>query len=266
MHTVHGFGFHPGQRPPVRWLFRAAERLTGRITDRLVFVSEANRREARRLGIQARGGDVLLRSALPVGRFSPDREAGEAWRRRAGIPDNVPLVGMIACLKPQKRPLDFVAVAMRVAARWPEARFVVAGDGALRADMEAAAAAAGLADRIALLGWRRDIPDLLRALDCLVLTSRWEGLPKVVVEGILSGVPVVANAVDGVEEVLAAWGGGFCVPPGKIDAMAERVLRILDGSCPAPPADLPSLAAEFDEAAMVRRHEALYRELAWPSA
>jgi glycosyltransferase involved in cell wall biosynthesis len=261
VHTVHGFGFNPWQTPPARSFFQWIERVTARITHSLIFVSEANREEAARLGIRPRGEAELIRSALPVADFFPDRGRGEVWRRREGIPEKAPLVGMVSCLKRQKAPVEFVHLAGRLAGRFPEVRFVLAGDGELRREVEAAAAEAGLGERLRILGWRRDIPELLRALDCQVLTSRWEGLPKAVVEGLLSGVPVVANEVDGVGEVIARWGGGYTVAAGDLDGMARRVAGILDGSAPVGAVDRSSLAGEFDEAAMVRRHEELYRRL-----
>jgi glycosyltransferase involved in cell wall biosynthesis len=170
---------------------------------------------------------------------------------------------MVACLKPQKAPLDFVETAARVAQERPEALFVIAGDGDLRAAVEARARALGIEARLRLLGWRRDIPDLLAALDVLVLTSRWEGLPRVIPEAIAASVPVVATAVDGSAEILRDGENGFLAAPGDVAGLASRITRLLthpDLGRKVTAAARP-LLEEFDIDRMVRRQEALYSRL-----
>ena len=111
----------------------------------------------------------------------------------SSVTRDAPIVGMVACLKPQKAPLDFAALAAIVARQRGDARFVIAGDGELRGELEARVRELGLADRFRLLGWRDDVPRVLRALDVFVLTSRWEGLPRSVVQAMAAGVPAGAN-------------------------------------------------------------------------
>jgi glycosyltransferase involved in cell wall biosynthesis len=173
------------------------------------------------------------------------------------------MIGMVACLKPQKAPLDFVEAAARVARNHPEARFVLAGDGELSSAVASRARALGLEGRLSLLGWRRDVPDLLAALDVLVLTSRWEGLPRVIPEAIAATVPVVATAVDGSAEILKDDENGLLAEPGDIDGIAARIGRLLDDPALAPrlTAAARPLLEEFDIDRMVRRQEALYARL-----
>jgi glycosyltransferase involved in cell wall biosynthesis len=154
-------------------------------------------------------------------------------------------------------------VAARVARAVPEAHFLLAGDGELRDAVLARAAALGLAGRLHLLGWRRDIPRVMAALDVFVLTSLWEGLPRVVPEAIACGVPVVATLVDGTAEVLRDGDNALACAAGDLDGLASRVARLL-----ADPALARALAGrarlllpEFDIDAMVRAQEALYAGL-----
>ncbi len=260
IHSLHGFGFHDGQPPAVRTLFVRLERAASRWTDMFVAVSEENIRLGVREKILTRDRCRLIRSGFDTSRFtSGSRETG---RRLLGLPGDVPVVGTIAVFKPQKAPRDFVEVARRVAAKRSDARFVMVGDGALRPEVERVLERTDLSSRFRMTGWREEIPDLLKAFDVFLLTSRWEGLPKVVPQALISGVPVVATAVDGTREIVDDGKDGFLCPPGDVEAMADRVVALLSGAARLDPSyKRDRLLAEFDQAEMVRAQERLYEEL-----
>lgn len=260
VHSVHGFGFHDGQPAPLRVLLAGLERMASRWTDAVVAVSEENLRAGVREKIFPPGKARLIRSGFDTARFlSGSREKG---RRLLGLPPDAPVVGTVAVFKPQKAPLDFVEVARRVRERVPEARFVMIGDGELRREVERAAARASLGGHLLLPGWREEIPDLLRAFDVFLLTSRWEGLPKVVPQSLISGVPVVATAVDGTREIVDDGVDGYLLPPGDVAGLARRVCDLLAGAATVDPLfKKDRLLREFDQGEMVRAQERLYEEL-----
>jgi glycosyltransferase involved in cell wall biosynthesis len=170
---------------------------------------------------------------------------------------------MIACLKPQKAPLTFIEIAARVAADRPRTHFVLAGDGELRPAVEARIRETGLEGRVHLLGWRRDVPRLLAAIDVMVLTSLWEGLPRVLPEAIAAGVPIVATGVDGTTDILRDGETGIVRPPGDCEGMARGVAAILrDPEIGRALAGRARAALdEFDIDRMVRDQERLYHAL-----
>jgi glycosyltransferase involved in cell wall biosynthesis len=267
VHSIHGFGFNRTQPPLLRGALVAAERLVAPLTTHFIAVSRAHLAEGAALGVVAPERATLIRSGVHLHEFAAagaDRGSARAALLTAlGLPEAAPLVGMVACLKPQKAPLDFVAVAARVAAGRPEAHFVMVGDGVLRGAVEGAAAAAGIAGRLHLLGWRRDVPRLMAAFDVVALTSLWEGLPRVVPEAIAAGRPIVATAVDGTAEILRDGDNALLAEAGDIDGLAARIGSLLDH--PARGRALVErarpLVAEFDIDAMVRSQEALYGRL-----
>jgi glycosyltransferase involved in cell wall biosynthesis len=260
VHSIHGFGFHDSQSPPLRRLLVGLERAASRWTDAFIAVSEENVRLGVREKIFTAERVRLIRSGFDTARFlGGSRERG---RRLLGIPEDQPVVGTIAVLKHQKAPLDFVDVARRVKERVPAARFVMIGDGELRPMVEQAVANGPLAGSFLLAGWREEIPDLLRAFDVFLLTSRWEGLPKVVPQALLSGVPVVATAVDGTREIVDDGVDGYLAPPGDVEALARRVSDLLAGKAVLNPLfKRDRLLWEFDQREMVRAQERLYEEL-----
>lgn len=263
VHSVHGFGFTPDQHPLKRRLLVGLERQTGRFTNRFFVVSEANRRLGIRLGIFSEGQSAVLRPGIDTQLFRWVHSDSCAIRRDLGLDPRRPVVGMVAPLKPQKAPLDFVRLAARVTRERPDAQFVLVGDGELRGVVERERARLGLTEGLRLLGWRRDIPEIMRCLDVFVLTSRWEGLPRVYLEARTSGVPVVGTRVDGAPEVIDDGVNGYLCEPGDVDSMSQRLLSLLNHPDKARQMGRngQSLPPEFDIWNMIRQQEQEYEQL-----
>jgi glycosyltransferase involved in cell wall biosynthesis len=225
-HTAHGFGFHDFQRPAARSFYVWLERLTSRITTRLVVVSFANADKGEKHGVFKRGDWILCRDAISVSEFM---ETGPRRRKLAewNVPADKLVVGMIACLKPQKSPLDFVEVAARVLQQNQHAHFVLAGDGELRPDVERRIQEHKIRKHFTLLGWQTDMPEVYRNLDVVVLTSLWEGLPCVFSEAMAGELPIVATNVDGAREAIVHGDNGFLHEPHDVEGMANSVLKLL---------------------------------------
>jgi len=260
-HTAHGFGFHDFQRPLVKRVYVWLERVTSKITTKLVVVSYANAEKGERNGVFQRGDWILCRDAISVTEFmqpGPRRQKLSEW----GIPNNKLVVGMIACLKPQKSPIDFVDVAARVLKENAQAHFVLAGDGELRPQVESRIEEHGIGKQFTLLGWQTDMPEVYRNLDIVVLTSLWEGLPCVFSEAMAGDLPIVATNVDGAREAIADGENGFLHEPHDVEGMAKSVLKLLQD--PRLRQTMgnrgKSRVMEFDISTSVANLESAYRE------
>jgi len=260
-HTVHGFGFNDFQRPLVKKIYIWLERITAKITTKIVVVSHANAEKGEKHGVFKRGDWILCRAAISVSEFmqlEPRRLKLAEW----GIPDGRLVVGMIACLKPQKSPVDFVDVAAAVLKQNPQVHFVLAGDGELRPQVECRIQEHGIAAHFTLLGWQKDMPEVYRNLDVVVLTSLWEGLPCVFSEAMAGDLPIVATNVDGAREAIVHGENGFLHEPHDIEGMAKSVLGLLQDP------ELrhtmgkrgESRVMEFDISTSVENLESAYRE------
>jgi glycosyltransferase involved in cell wall biosynthesis len=263
IHSIHGYPFHPRQRPAVRRAFVALERLAARWTTRFIAVAQADIEEGVALGLFPRERATLIRSGIDIARFSGAGLDRAAKRRELGLDAGRPLAGMIGNFKPQKNPVDFVRVAGLVASRVPAAQFLMAGDGPLRSEVEAEISRRGLGERLRLVGWRRDVHEIIPCLDVLVLTSLWEGLPRVFPQAMAAARPVVAYRVDGAPEAIAEGVNGHLVEPGDVAGAASRVADLL-----LDPARAAAMGAagrervgEFDADLMVRQQETLYERL-----
>ncbi len=226
IHTAHGFGFNDQQPPLVRRLYILLERITKPITARFVVVSLSNARTGEEEGIFEPGQWDLCRSAISLDDFmaaGPRRGKLEEW----GVPADKVVVGMVACFKPQKCPTDFVDLAANVLAQRDDAHFVMVGDGELRPEVEQRVRDHGIGSDMTLLGWQRDMPEVYRNLDILVLTSLWEGLPRVFSEGMANGLPIVATDVDGAREAVSDGESGYLHRTHDVTAMARSIVKLV---------------------------------------
>lgn len=194
--------------------------------DAAVALTAAIGRELRDFGY--RGPMWSIPNARRSERFEAlDRHAaGRALRAEIGVGPDVGLLGMVGYLVEVKQPTHAVAVLAEVRAAGVDAHLVLAGSGPLEADVRRAAASAGVGSHVTLLGHRDDVEQVLAGIDVLVLTSRFEGVPGVLVEAAMAGCPVVTYPVGAVDEVVVDGETGVIAAeadPGSV-ALAVREL------------------------------------------
>ena len=158
----------------------------------------------------------VIYNGIDVERFHPD-----GARAASG-----PIV-TIGRLVNQKNHDLFLRAAAAVSREVPEARFMIVGDGPLRVALERQAGQLGIQERVVFTGERGDTETILRTASLFWLTSRWEGMPNVVLEAMASGVPVVATDVGGTRELVTDGVDGFVVPPNDVDAFVRHTHRLL---------------------------------------
>ena len=169
---------------------------------------------------------LVVYNAVDVDDFKTSLGSDEAKRRIGLVPD-CRTVSLIANLRPEKNRKMFLKMGSCVLDRHPNTRFLIIGDGPLRAEIEAQIKAMEIGDQVRLLGIRSDIPELLAATDVSVLTSEYEGLSNTLLESMCAGVSVVTTDFKGIENVLTHGQDGFVVPCGDAKAMAEKIGRLL---------------------------------------
>jgi glycosyltransferase involved in cell wall biosynthesis len=243
----------------------AEQRLMTMALRRIIAVSnEVRARYARELRVPARKLAVVPNGIeVPPAVRRPDPALRAELVR--GRPDYVVLTP--ARLHEQKGHAYLLAAAARV----PEATFVLAGDGPLRAELERLAAELNVADRCVFLGYRSDVSDLLAAADVFVLPSLFEGLPVSVLEAMAAERAVVATAIGGTDEAVTHEVTGLLVPPRDPAALAAAIRRLqadpqLAGRLAA--AGRERVQREFSSAATARNVMRIYDEVtgAGPSA
>lgn len=260
LHTVHGWEFHQYQNKLKRWFYISIEKITAPFTDYFIAVTHHDIEKGLSCGIGSEHQYQLIRYGIDKKKFSV--HGNGSLRKQYGIGDTCFVVGMVACFKPQKAPLDFVFSAARAAQKIPDVKFVMVGDGCMRARITRLIHRLGVADKFMLLGWRRDIPSLLSSFDVVSLSSLWEGLPIVFLEAMASGKPIVATDICGNAELVKDNRNGFLVAPNNHESFSECIIRLYRDKALARQmghAGRVSLNGEFDVAHMVSNTDALYR-------
>jgi glycosyltransferase involved in cell wall biosynthesis len=246
VHTFHGFPFHEFQSAARRRAYVSIERRLGRITDVALCVGNAVAAEAirrqliapqrvRTIGVAVDGPD-RARASMSARR----PQARERARLALGVPADATVVGTVGRLTYQKAPEDFLAALADL--RRPGVIGVWVGGGEL-AERIGRRARRSPGPRVILAGERADVLSLLPAFDVFALPSRYEGLPTVVVEAMICGVPVVATAVNAVPDLVIPGETGLLVPPGRPGQLATAIRYLLDS---------PELAARMAVTARAR--------------
>jgi glycosyltransferase involved in cell wall biosynthesis len=159
-----------------------------------------------------------------------------AVRAELGADERTPVVGTFAHLSTKKGYHELVQAARLVLHVMPEAQFWCFGEGPLRGELERTASDLGIADRFRLLGFRRDVPDLMRAIDVMCLPSHREPFGLVYIEAALAGKPVIACAAGGAPEIVSDGETGILVPPPQLNTKDRQAGAI------EPPSNISPLA------------------------
>lgn len=256
LHNTHAWA----KNPVLGGLYSAS----ARFADTLIAVSDEVRTFAIEHQYAAPEKIASIANGVDTRRFEGQDAAGQQLRRELGIAPDAPLIGVVARLSPQKDHQTFLLAAATIVKALPTARFLIAGDGVLRETLIASAHTLGLQEHVVFCGIRSDIPAVLGALDLLVFSSRWEGLPVALLEGMAAARPVVATAVGGVPGVVIDGSTGLLVPPGEPDALAQACLRVLSDPGRANQmgqAGRARVEAHYSIGTMIRQTIAVYETL-----
>ena len=151
-----------------------------------------------------------------------------AIREELAIPDGARIVGGVFRMSEEKRPLLFVQTAGIVASLLPDVHFVVCGDGPMAREMRELAVHLGFSGRLHMPGNQSNISNWFALMHCVLLTSRHEGLPNVLLEAQSFGIPVVVPAVGGAPEVVLEGKTGFAVADADAQRLADKVMFCLE--------------------------------------
>ena len=167
----------------------------------------------------------VIPNGVDTERFQP-QPPNPSLRRQLVLPDDAPVAGILAALRPEKNHEMFLEVAARVRREIPAAHFLLIGDGPRRPVLERLTAQLGLSDAVHFLGTRPDVPELLSLTDVVLLTSHVEANPVSILEALAVGKPVVATRVGSVPQSVLDREVGYLVEPGDAATMAAHVVEL----------------------------------------
>ncbi|WP_211209129.1 glycosyltransferase family 4 protein [Calidithermus timidus] len=263
IYTAHGFHFHRNGRPLSNAIFLGLEKLAGRWTDYLVVINREDEAAARRYRIvPPERVRYMPGIGIDLDQYTAERVSQEDIKRvreELKLEERHKLLLMVAAFDPGKRHKD--AIEALALLRRKEVVLAFAGEGPLRPRIEELAQRVGVAEQVRFLGFRKDIPALMRASVATVLTSEREGLPRAVMESMALGVPVIGADARGTRDLLES-GAGIVVPVGNVVALAEAMQYLINHPEEADRMGKHGLGVirAYDLANILRLHVELYDE------
>lgn len=243
----------------------AIDRTLAGVSRRIVVNSSGVQEFYEHQGIPSDKFVVIPNGASPPPAPPADRELARAeLRTELGLPPNARIIGLVGRLWPQKRHKDAIWAMDLIQCCRDDVHLLLIGDGPERWRLERYAEQVTVAGRVHFLGELGDVPRLLPLLDCLWLTSEYEGLPNAILEAQLAGTPVIATEIPGNTDLVEHDVTGLLIPLGDRAELAKKTMFLLDE--PAVAARLAAAAREramreFSVPRMVERYVTLYRQL-----
>jgi len=265
VHMLHAFAGHAYRSGFSRRAAVLVERRLDRLTDWYIAGSQAMVNRGIAQGIFNAKKVVLISNGIDLARFDGANGAASPSERSVhGSGQGIVNVGFLGRLEKQKGAAFLIRAAALVRQRCPHVRFVLAGDGALRAELERLAGRLQVAEIVEFVGWKRDIPRFLSQIDILAMPSLWEAFGLSAAEAMAVGKPVIASRIEGLPEVVEEGRTGLLVPPADHEALARAIEELA-----ADPARRQLLGKQgrarveklFTLERMVARHEEFYERL-----
>ncbi len=228
IHTIHGLPYHPYLPWWENQLYILLEKAAARCSDSILCVADAMRKQALAAGVGRSEQYRIVYSGMEIGGYLKAGKERRPWREKLGISPNEIVVTKIARLFELKGHKYVIEAAPDIISKCPEVKFLFVGDGILRPQLEKKVHELGLDDHFIFTGLLppSDIPFIVAATDILVHASLREGLPRVAVQGLLGGKPVVCFNTDGAPEVVIDNLTGRLIPPKSVRELSEAIIEL----------------------------------------
>ncbi|MFX0136788.1 MAG: glycosyltransferase family 4 protein [Candidatus Hodarchaeota archaeon] len=226
IHTVHGFAFHQFSSKWNILIFQLLEKIAGLAADKIILLNKTDFEYAIKNRIANVGKLIKIYNGIPLDKFDFEIDI-QKKKYSLNIPNDYFIVGSVGRLWEQKSPHDFIAAIPDVLKQVPNTYFLVIGNGHLRKDLESLSEKLSIQNYIKFLGWRNDVPEILKILDVFVQTSLWEGLSLSILEAMATRKPIVATNIKGNNELILNNRTGFLIQPNDFKKLASNIIRLL---------------------------------------
>lgn len=224
IYTAHGFHFYRGA-PFLNWLlYYPVERFLARYTDLLVTINKEDYARARKF--PAREVAYVPGVGIDTNKFRIDNFDRQKKRRELGIPDECFVILSVGELNKNKN--HEVVIRALASMDMTNVRYLICGRGELEGYLRRLAGELGVGDKVRLLGFRTDMPEIYRAADVFVFPSFREGLPVALMEAMAAGLPVVCSSIRGNTDLVKDGENGYLVNPTDTDGFARYMAEVLN--------------------------------------
>lgn len=230
VHTVHGFGFPAASSRITKLIYFLAEYLASKVTNTLIVMNNDDFNFANVYFKSRKCNIKFIRNAVDLTKFFPLDLSRKITEKSKYFGTDKFVIGFVGRLDDQKNPLEFINAAKMILDCRSDAIFYIVGDGNLSENVRTTINNMGINQSILMLGWRHDVPDLLRATDILISTSLYEGMPLNILEGMASGSVIIASNVTGNRDLVTHKINGLLYPSGNVNELFSNLMLTLDSN------------------------------------
>lgn len=209
-----------------KWYRQLLNRLLAKVTGAIVAVSEDIRADVLRYDKVPEKLVHVIPNGIDLTRVASTLSSVQA-RQRLGLSADDFVLGTVGRLEEQKGQRYLIQAVGDLKASGIGVKLLIIGDGRLREELEKQIQQLNVQDSVSLLGTRKDVADILKAVDLFVMPSLWEGLSLAMLEAMAAGIPVVATDVGGVSQVFGDNEYGYRIQPGSAQALADKIAYCL---------------------------------------
>ncbi len=262
IYTIHGWSFHQDQNVLVKRIRILGERYITQKAAVNISVSESNRQT----GVDCIPSfrSVVINNGIDGKKFNPQGDYTDI-RKELGIGSEKVLLLFLARFTWQKQPMALLEAFKKAVRQHPNLHLLMVGDGEEKEKAKMFIRSENLSDKITLVTFRQDVPDILHSADIYVLPSLWEGLPIGLLEAMAMGKAIIASDVDGTREVIENRVSGLLVDTGSlVPQVTEAIIRLAGNRQlreELGQGAVNAVKTRFEVKKMTRDIEAIYRRL-----
>ncbi|MFH1727726.1 MAG: glycosyltransferase family 4 protein [Pseudomonadota bacterium] len=238
IHTVHGFAFHPAEKKVLRYIFIILERLVALITDKMIFISEPMIVWAEKYKIAKKSEAEKIYSCIDLNEFSYEKANGKSIREKYNIPLDASVIGCVSKLWDGKGHSYLIEAFENVFNKAPNSYLMIVGEGYLEEALRKQVSSLACRGNVVFTGFHSDMADVTKSFNISALASDYEGMSRILLEGMAMKKPLVATAVGGMVDLVDDNKNGFLVEPGNAEEIASALLKLVENK---------ELAQEFGE-------------------
>lgn len=262
IYTVHGWSFHPDQKPLIRKVRIMGEKYLTKRSDLNISVSSSNQQTGR--NYISSFDSIVINNGIDLQKFNPDKIHKDI-RSELGIGKDVILILFIARFTLHKQPLSLIKAFAEALPQNPNLHLLMVGDGDQKEEAIRLINDLNIKEKVTLEKFRQDVPDVLASADIFVLPSLWEGLPIGLLEAMAMGKAIIASNVDGTSEIIKNNENGILVEtdqlvPNLVSALAE-LSKDKSKRERLEQAAVKTVSERFNASNMTRQIEKIYHEV-----
>jgi len=263
VHTPHGHIFWGYYGPLITELFIFMERLVAKITDKIVCLTEQEKRDHIQFKISRPEKFVTIHSGVDFSGFKKTGSFKNRIREELGIPNGEPVIGTVGRLVPIKGHEYMIRAFALLMNEYDNLWLILVGDGFLGHYLKTLCKELEIKEKVVFAGWRSNVPDFLSLFDIFVFPSLNEGMGRVLVEAMAAGKPIVASNVGGIPDMVKDGQNGLLVPVANVKALAKSIDFLLTN--PEKRKEMGGkgrkMATQYGSDSMVQKIDQLYQDL-----